>query len=206
MTTAPIKLERIVPQRIEIGIQGVTPLICNKFSEKARTQMAESQQGKKARVREAKNPDELFEGAQYRLPDGSHGFPATGFKAAIVSAGRLFQGVTMTQLRQTVFVHGEGPDQLVRLLIDEEPVMREDPVRNASGVADLRYRPMYEKWGTTLSISFVEGVLSTESILALVDAAGIGGIGEWRPSGKSSNGDYGRFAIDGTLVVEGNEQ
>ena len=196
-----VVLRRIEQQLVQVSITGVTPLIVNNFSEKSRTQMENAQQGNKGRAREPKNPKELFEAAHYRFPDGGHGIKATAFKSAIVSAGRFFNGFTMVQVRQSLFVRGEGPDQLVRLEIESEPIMRTDAVRNSGGGADLRYRPMYEKWGATLSIAFIPGVLAAESLLALIDAAGIGGVGEWRASAPKSNGDYGRFALSGVVEV-----
>ena len=54
---------------------------------------------------------------------------------------------------------------------------------------------MYEKGGAKLLIEFVPSVLSVDSVVSLVDAAGIGGVGEWRPTAPKRNGDYGRFAV-----------
>ncbi len=193
-TKVTAEIQRITPGLVEVEITGTSPLIVNQFSEKARLMMEKAQQGERV-PKEPKRPEELFKGAMYLLPDGRHGFIARGFKGAMVSAGRFFNGITMTSLRQSVFVRGEGPDQLVPLIIDDEPIMRQDPVRNATGVADLRYRPMYEKWGAKLLIEFVPSVLSVDSVVSLVDAAGIGGVGEWRPTAPKSNGDYGRFAV-----------
>lgn len=203
-TRVTTEIQRITPGLVEIEIVGVTPLIVNHFSQKARDMMAGNQSGVK-KPKEPKRPEELFHGAMYLLPDGRHGFIARGFKGAMVSAGRFFNGITMTSLRQSVFVRGEGPEQLIPLIIEEEPIMRQDPVRNATGVADLRYRPMYEKWGAKLLIEFVPSVLSVDSVVSLVDAAGIGGVGEWRATAPKSNGDYGRFAVvpTGVSVITG---
>lgn len=201
-TSVATELTRIVPTVVQIEIEGLTPLICNNFSEKIKTQIREAQAGKKA-AKAPKDPAALYEGAKYLLPDGSYGFPAAGFKGACVSAGRFFNGITMTALRQGIFVHGEGPDQLVRLTgFTDEPIMREDAVRNQTGVVDLRYRPMFENWGATIKVEFIPSLLSLDSVISIVDAAGIGGIGEWRPTAPKSNGDYGRFqTVDGGVSV-----
>ena len=72
----------------------------------------------------------------------------------------------------------------------------EETSSNATGVADLRYRAQYWPWSAVLKVQVVSGQFDESSILALVDAAGIGGVGEWRPtSPKSRTGDYGRFQI-----------
>lgn len=197
----PIQLQRIGRHSTEIPIVGVSPLIPHRWSEKALRLMREAQSGSKARAkREAKDPTEEAEGAQYYLPGTSQpGMPATAFKAAIVGAVRLFDGLTMTLVKQAVFVQGVGPDQLVAIHGDRE--LREDTPRNATGVADLRYRYYYgagaEPWRATLDVTFNPVVIDESSIVALVDAAGDGGVGDWRPSApKSATGTFGRFRVD----------
>jgi hypothetical protein len=97
---------------------------------------------------------------------------------------------------------------LVRLTgFTDEPIMREDAVRNQTGVVDLRYRPMFENWGATIKVEFIPSILSLDSVISIVDAAGIGGIGEWRPTAPKSNGDYGRFrTVEGGVSVLDEEE
>src|SRR5690606_4229769 len=115
--------------------------------------------------------------------------------AAIVHAARLFEGITQVQLKQTVVVLGEGPDQLVPIDYGEI-TMREATPRNASGVADLRYRAQYRPWSAVLRLRTIRGKFDRSSILLLVDAAGLDGVGEWRPtSPKSATGTFGTFEV-----------
>lgn len=190
-----IQLQRLTKVIYEIPIVGVTPLIANKWSAKAKELMLSAQQTTARPKRAPKDPAANFQEARYLLPDGQDGFPATAFKAAIVDAARFFDGVTMTDLRRMVTVVGEGPDQLVRIESDE-PIMREDTPRNANGVADLRYRPQYTEWSATIKVRTIEGQFDINSLFALVDAAGNGGVGEWRPSApKSKTGTFGMFEV-----------
>lgn len=194
---AEIQLRRLERVVFEIPVQGTAPLIVNRWSEKAKQMMLEAQQTKARPKKEPKDPVANFEASRYRFPDGRDGFPATGFKAAIVHAGRLFDGVTQVALKQTIRVIGEqvGQEQLVPLEYGEI-TMREDTPRNASGVADLRYRAQYWPWSCTLRVVTIRGQFDHESILALVDAAGHGGVGEWRPTApKSATGTFGCFEI-----------
>lgn len=188
------RLERVV---FEIPIQGTSPLIVNRWSEKAKQMMLEAQQTKARPKKDPKDPVANFEASRYRFPDGRDGFPATGFKASIVHAGRLFDGITQVSLKQIVRVIGEtvGQEQLIPLTYGEI-TMREDTPRNASGVADLRYRAQYWPWSCTLQVQTIKGQFDHESILALVDAAGHGGVGEWRPTApKSATGTFGAFEV-----------
>lgn len=198
---APILIPRLKRATYDIPIQGSAPLIVNKWSEKAKQMMLDKQQTSARPKKEPKDPQANFEASRYRFPGGRDGFPATGFKGAIVHAGRLFEGVTQVLLKQVIRVHGEMVvgggvgDQLVPLEYGEI-TMREDTPRNASGVADLRYRAQYWPWSATLHVEVIEGQLDKMSLAALIDAAGIGGIGEWRPSApKSATGSYGTFEV-----------
>jgi hypothetical protein len=195
-----INIKRLGRVTYSIPIIGVTPLITQRWSEKSRNQMLSKQQTKARAAKEAKDPEANFEAARYRLVDGADGMPATAFKAAIVHAARLFSGVTQVSLKQMLLVLPDGidsrGDQLVRLEYDTV-TMREDTPRNASGVADLRYRPQYDGWRAVLRIQVVAGQIDAQSLVALVDAAGSGGVGEWRPtSPKSATGSYGTFQVD----------
>lgn len=196
-TEPTMKLRRLERVVYEIPIRGTTPLIVNRWSEKAKAMMLEAQQTTARAKKTPKDPVANFEASKYKMEDGSDGFPAVGFKAAIVHAARLFDGITQVQLKQSVIVDGIGPAQLVPIHY-ESCIMREDTPRNASGVADLRYRAQYNDWSAMLYVRTIAGVFDVESLFALVDAAGIGGIGEWRPtSPKSATGSYGCFEVVG---------
>jgi hypothetical protein len=193
-TQPTISLQRLERVNYAIKIEGTAPLIVNRWSEKAKEMMLAAQQTTARMKKAPKDPEALYEASKYRLTDGRDGFPATGFKAAIVHAGRLFDGVQMTKLRQVITVIGNGVDQLVPIEYGTVR-MREDTVRNATGVADLRYRAEYWPWTAELIIQTINGQIDLNSLVALVDAAGIGGVGEWRPASKqSATGTYGTFA------------
>lgn len=190
-----ISLSRIEREAVSIPITGTAPLIVHRFDEKAKAMMLEAQQSKTRAKKEPKDPVAAFEASKYLLPDGRDGFPAVGFKAAIVGAARLFDGISMVQVKQLVRVVGEGPQQLVPLDA-ADPMMREDTVRVGMGTADLRYRAQYHPWRAELVVQFVPSQISVESVLALVDAGGIGGVGEWRPSSpKGATGSYGTWEV-----------
>lgn len=189
ITLTPLQIARV-----EIPVEGVTPLIMHRWSEKSKREMLEKQTKKTTVKRAAKDPEAEYEAARYIFDDKHDGVPAVAFKAAIVGAARQFEGLTLVQLKSSLFVEGEGVDQLIQ--IDGKPVMREDTVRVGMGTADLRYRPIYTPWSAILHVRYVASAITLESVYALVDAAGLGGVGEWRPSApKSLTGSYGQFRI-----------
>jgi hypothetical protein len=185
-------LKRIERAVIEVPIVGTAPLIAHAWSEKAKEMMI-APKGQTRTKKPARDPEADFAAARYRLDDNRDGFPAVAFKAAMVDAARLYDGVKMTELRAALYVSGEGTDLLVP--IHGEATIREDMVRVGMGVADIRWRPSYWPWAAVLRVQFLPTLLSADSVVNLVDAAGIGGVGEWRPS-KAKTGTFGTFRVD----------
>lgn len=199
--TDGIVLQRLARLTIQMVVVGTAPLIVHRFDEKAQQMMLDAQQKKTRTKKEAKDPKECFELSRYFLPDGRDGFPAVAFKAALVNAASLFDGITKVALKQAVFISGEGPDQLIPLQY-ESISMREDTVRVGMGTADLRFRAQYNDWSAVLSLTYLPSVITQESLIALLDAGGMGGVGEWRPSApKSSTGSFGTFQVASQMEV-----
>lgn len=202
MTEAQVSITKIGTETLRVPILGTAPLIVHKFSEKAKRQMLDAMQGRKT-PKQPKDPDADYESALYLHDDGGFGFPVIAFKAATVGAARFYgKAVPMTALRQFVFMDAEfskvAGQKLARII--GEPHMREDVVRVGMGGSDLRYRPEFTEWQTSLEVTYVSSMLTRESVLSLIDAGGMGvGVGEWRPEKK---GDFGTYQIDSTRDVE----
>ena len=190
---------------VKVRINGTAPLITHAWSAKAIRMMEEAQQGpatKKAKkVREARNPQADFEGARYQSGHGWDGVPAVAFKAAMVGACRLVEGVPMTLAKRLMFVDGttlkDGSRSDLVKIEAETPRMRTDMVRLDNGAADIRYRPEYWPWAAELTIRYNAERLSAEMLLNLLELAGsFEGICEWRPgSPQSATGAFGTFAV-----------
>lgn len=184
---------------------GTAPLVTHKFDEKMRRAMEAKQQGAAKGAREAKNPEANFQGARYRLSDGTDGIPAGGIKACIVSGARGEVSATMTASKGAILV---TPDDvranLVRIITPTEPVMRTDICRNATGVADIRYRPEYFPWALLLRIEYLPSLLSDSQLLQMIAHSGRAeGLCEWRPgSPKSRSGQWGTFRLASEAEVE----
>ena len=200
----PIHIQELATSTIAVPILGTSPLIIHRFSEKAKRQMLDNMQGKK-NAKQPKNPKEEYLDAFYRFNDsdrenGPFGFPVIGFKAATVGGARFYGQVTMTGLKQCIFFHGEvGVDRQMLARIEGEPDMREDVVRVNRGGTDLRYRPIFTEWESTLYVEYVTSMLTRDSVTSLINAGGRGvGIGEWR---VEKGGDFGTFRVHPTKPI-----
>jgi len=201
---ATITVPMLNVQVCKLRIRGTTPLIVHRFTKKAQQQIIDKQGGKAANKKAAKIAEKEFEDAKYKLPDGRDGFPAVAFKTAAVSACRYVDGLKMTHVRGAMHVMGEVvdgvPTNLVALDCDE-PELRSDPVTISLGKRDIRHRPQYNRWQTTLTIHYNANVITVEQIVNLFNNAGFGiGVGEWRPSSQGSS-QFGMFEVVGSDEV-----
>ena len=186
-------------------ITGIAPYVQNKFSAKARQQMRDKQeagsQGKKGKKREAKDFEQCYEDAMHVSEDGWHGIPAPAFRNAMISACRM-AGFTMTHAKLAVKVLEDGFDAddaspLVKIT-KGKPQYFESPVRNATGVADIRARPMWKPgWEAVVTIQFDADQFSLDDVGNLMARVGLQvGIGEGRPDSKKSAGmGWGLFSL-----------
>lgn len=179
---------------IEVEIIGTEPLIVHRFGDKAKRMFEESQQRGVKKKKESRDPESDYQESMYRLEDGSHAFPATAFKAAVVGAAREIDGLHMVTLKPIVWIKGEGRERLVRII--GTPERFDAMVRIAKGASDMRYRAMFPEWSTLLTVTYRSDLLDRSSLLSLFARAGLSGVGEWRPSSpKSATGGYGTFRV-----------
>lgn len=189
----------------EFGLRGTAPLVMNKFSSKARQQIMDTQaagsRSKSRKVREAKDFDQVCDGAVHYSTDGWVGIPASAFRAAMISACRLV-GFKMTLARLSVFILPDGFDRddgtpLVRLIADRYE-RSDHAVRNATGVVDIRSRPMWRKWKAVVKVSWDGDQFSLQDIANLLARVGAQvGLLEGRPDSRSSAGmGWGTFELE----------
>jgi hypothetical protein len=190
-------------QTVAITIRGIAPYVQHAFSQKARLKMEETQRaGSKSRtrkVREARDFENDYEQAMHRSEDGWTGIPASSFRNAMISACKVV-GFFATRAKLAVFIDADGLDAvdgtpLVKII--GEPEIHRGYARNESGVADLRWRPMWREWSAVVRISFDADMLSHVDIANLMMRAGTQvGIGEGRPDSPNSNGlGWGRWEV-----------
>ncbi len=192
-------------QTLSFGIVGTAPYVQNRFSQKAGEAMKEKQMAgstaKKGKTRAAKDFDQCYADAQHRSTEGWCGFPAGALRSAMISACRLVN-FKMTIGKMSVFVQADGFDvvdatPLVKITTEPRPI--DSAVRNATGVMDIRRRPLWDAgWRATVRITFDADQFTPTDITNLLLRAGAQvGIGEGRPDSRMSTGcGWGTFAIE----------
>jgi hypothetical protein len=193
-------------QEIELGfrLRGLAPYMQCRFSQKAIAKIQEThrqgQQARSRRTREARDFDEDYRNAMHLFADGGCGIPCSAFRNALISACRVV-GFKMTIAKLSIFIQKDGLD-----IVDGTPLVRIEgtpeqsilPVRNATGVIDLRVRPLWREWAANLRIRCDAEQFSPQDVANLLIRAGRQvGIGEGRPDSRDSNGiEYGLFAVE----------
>lgn len=191
-------------ERVQVTLVGTAPYMQARFSAKSmQAMMAKHEQGstaKKGAKKEARDFDADFRGAMHISEDGWHGVPAAALRNACIDVCRM-AGFKMTHAKMSVFIEADGRDEvdgapLVKL-IAEKPERVDMATRNATGVCDIRVRPMWRDWKINAVIRFDADQFTRSDVVNLIARAGEQvGIGEGRPFSKSSNGlGYGTFRI-----------
>src|SRR5262252_4902070 len=205
----PVVNVRISPPKIQMLdfiIRGTSHLSVNRFSQKAQEAMETVQKaGSTSRSRKTRTPKDfktLFEQAQYVSTEDWQKLHAAGLRNALISACRLVE-FKMTLAKMALFVMADGYDKFDRTpllrIYGPDPEMWVGPVRNATGVFDLRARPRWNpgEWEMRPRIRFDSDIFTVEDVTNLVSRVGFQvGLGEGRPDSKNSAGlEYGLFEL-----------
>lgn len=182
--TEVIEIRPMDIQKVTVRAVGDTPLIMHKWSEKARKQMLEAQQGiKKGKAKEVRDPLADFIAAAYFATDESK-YPGAaavaeeaktaqtieefyeicgkgahfGFPVTAFKQAAISAAYRMGWAKDKVSLRGaffiEADADGLVEIHSDLPVMREDMVRVGMGSADLRYRPEFRNWYADLVISY----------------------------------------------------
>jgi len=185
------------------NIVGTAPLVQARFSGKIlqamMSKMAAGSTAGKGKARAARDFDDDFEQAKHISVDGWQGIPASAFRQAMISACRLV-GFKMTLAKLSVFVEADGFDRVdgIPLIKFEGNAERTDmAVRNATGVADIRVRPMWRQWKASVRVRYDADQFTITDLTNLMTRVGLQvGIGEGRPDSRQSAGlGWGTFEI-----------
>lgn len=192
-------------ERIKLTLIGTAPFMQARFAAKAMAAMKEKMEAgptaKKGVKRKARDFDDDFIQAQHISSAGWNGIPAGAFRNACIDVCRMV-GFKMTHAKMSIFIEADGLDKvdgtpLVKMIADP-PERTEMATRNATGVADIRIRPIWREWSAKIVIRFDADQFTVNDVVNLMARAGQQvGIGEGRPFSKSSNGlGFGTFRVE----------
>lgn len=202
-TTSVVSISAPRIETATFRLIGTSPLVQARFSAKAKQmmmdKMAAGSTSKGKKIREARDFDQDCLNAMHIGVDGQAGVPAGAFRNAMISACRLV-GFKMTLAKLSVFVQADTFDA-----VDGVPLVHlngkwerlDMHTRNATGVVDIRVRPMWREWWIDLRVQFDAEQFTLTDVSNLLMRAGVQvGIGEGRHDSKSSTGlGFGCFRL-----------
>lgn len=191
-------------QIAEFTVRGTSPYVQNRFPNKARQQIHDTQvsgpQAKGKKKRQPKDFDQCYKEAMHVSEEGWPGIPATAFRNAMIAACRVTD-LKMTNTKLIISIEADGYESDATPLVkfaSGEPVYHETYAQPESGGVDLRARPMWREWSAKVRIRFDADHMSLQDLAHLLLRAGMQvGIGEGRAFSKNSNGlGWGFFTVE----------
>lgn len=181
---------------INIEIEGVTPLICNRFTDEAAMASTNGDRGSSAAA-DRGTPREIAQGKLYIGSNGKPMIPGANLLRSIVDGG-AFTKVGKKQLTtaRASMLYGCLTIADLELPIDHREPWTVDirPVRIPStGGRILAYRPMFHDWKLKFEVELDTTIVNAKLLRQVVDDAGKRiGLGDFRPATK---GPYGRYNV-----------
>jgi hypothetical protein len=179
---------------IKVTLGGISPLICNRFTEAAQKAVSSSSsssfQGSKGTPREQAEPK------LYTDSKGRPVLPSVNLMASLVEAGRFIKSgrSKLSTTKSSLVPAGLAIPEIELLItpkkweVDSRPV-----VVPATGGRIMCHRPRFDVWRVSLTLEVDETLFSERLIRELVDIAGKRiGVGDFRPSRR---GPFGRFEV-----------
>ena len=181
---------------ITIEVEGIVPLITNRFTDEAAKSATDGDRGSSAAA-DRGTPLEIAESKLYIGLDGKPMIPSPNLLRSIVDGG-YFNKVGKKQLttaRSSLLYSCVGINAVEIPIIHKQPWKVDTrPVRIPStGGRILTHRPMFDDWRLRFEIELDTSVINVKLFRQVVDDAGSRiGLGDFRPSTK---GPFGRYKV-----------
>jgi hypothetical protein len=175
---------------IEVTIEGITPLLMNRFPDADPNDGAKApQNGDKGTPREQADP---------KVYSNGHGpyIPGANIYAGMIEAGK-FQKIGKSKLttqKSSLVPSGVFlPDAECLVKPNKWEVDSRPVVIPSTGGRIICHRPRFDEWGTKFTVQYDDKSFSEKTVRQLVDDLGTKlGLGDYRPQRK---GPFGRFKV-----------
>ncbi|MGO8241249.1 hypothetical protein ACC806_34495 [Rhizobium ruizarguesonis] len=182
--------------KIAICIEGITPLLCNRFTDEAaeaatsgtRSSMATTDRG---------TPIEIAASKLYHGLDGELAIPQPNLLRCLIEGGRFHKvgkSQVTTQKASMLFSCVDIEGATIPIIHEQPWKVDTRPVRIPStGGRILSHRPMFDDWRLEFLLDLDISIMSAKLMRQIIDDAGKRiGLGDFRPATK---GPFGRFVV-----------
>jgi hypothetical protein len=182
---------------ISIRIDGITPLICNRFTDAAAESASNGSRGSSA-GQDRGTPLDIAQSKLYIGNDGNPMIPQPNLLRCLVEGGR-FTKIGKSQVTT-------AKSSILYACVDvqgaEVPIIHQQPWKvdtravriPSTGGRILAHRPMFDDWALEFVVDLDTSILGEKLLRQIIDDAGKRiGMGDFRPQCK---GPYGRFVVN----------
>lgn len=189
--------------KINISIEGISPLICNRFTDAAAEAATNGSRGSSS-AQDRGSPREQCEPKLYTDLAGEPCIPQPNLMRALVEGGRFHKiGKSQVTTSKSTMLYScldiEGAT--VRIIHKEPWTVDTRAVRIPStGGRILAHRPIFNDWRLDFVCDLDTTILGPKLFRAIVDDAGKRiGLGDFRPATK---GPFGKFVVTQWAISE----
>ena len=187
--------------KIEVTIEGISPLLMNRFTEANEVQVsggtAVTFKGDRGTPRDQAAPK------CYSDKDGMLYVPGPNIFAAIIAAGTFHKAgkSKLTTMKSSLIPAGLLVDDLVCPLGTKDwEVDSRSVVIPSTGGRVMCHRPRVDRWSCKFTLDVDTAMFAPSLVRAVIDDAGKKiGLGDYRPARK---GPFGRFVVKQWNVIE----
>ena len=181
---------------ITIEVSGLTPLICNRFSDEAAMASTNGDRGSSAGI-DRGSPQEIAAAKLYVGLNGKPMIPSPNLLRSIVDGGSF----TKIGKRQITTARASMLYSCLSIEAAEIALVHKQPWKvdtravriPSTGGRILAHRPMFDDWGLAFEVELDTSILNAKLLRQVVDDAGKRvGLGDFRPATK---GPFGRFCV-----------
>lgn len=189
--------------KIRVTIEGVSPLLMNRFTETAEIALSGGTSATFARSGDKGTPREQAAPKRYADDAGMLYVPGPNIFSAIIAAGTFHKAgkSKLTTMKTSLIPAGILVEELVCPLgTDHWEVDSRSVVIPSTGGRIMCHRPRVDQWQLSFTLDVDTGMFSPGLVRSVVDDAGKKiGLGDYRPARK---GPFGRFVVRQWDVIE----
>ena len=179
---------------IEVEIQGVTPLLCNRFGEENEVAVSS---GTSSAIKAGGRalPRDDAEARLYKDKKGAAYIPGPNILSCITAAGKFHKvgKSKVTTQKSSLVTAAMSVDDLVCKIKGDWEVDSRSVRIPATGGRIMRHRPRFDKWSLKFHVEIDTEMFSETFTRQLIDDAGKKiGLGDFRPDCK---GPFGKFVV-----------
>lgn len=181
-----------------VKIEGVTPLLQHRFSEKA--EQADAKGGVRMVKHEDREPREVAQSVAYMREDGTFYFPGACIGAMLCEVAsnhkqkgnrksmRFVVPASVMCVEESIAITNGDGGPAKHFEVDSRPVV----IPSTKGRI-MRHRPRFDKWGAAFHLRINVDLIEPKFVnLLMVQGGEINGLGDYRPQKR---GPFGTFIL-----------